>query len=66
MEANEHRRRRPTEPAMGYSYKNFTEEAKKDEKIQQNSDEPAKKKQRLKHIIGVTGKVNNGLKLNCD
>jgi hypothetical protein len=65
MEQNEHRRRRPTEPAMGYSYKNFTEEPKVDEKIKKN-EEPAKKKQRLKHIIGVTGKVNNGLKLNCD
>ena len=50
---------------MGYSYKNFTEEPKVDEKIKKN-EEPAKKKQRLKHIIGVTGKVNNGLKLNCD
>jgi len=59
MERFEQIPRRPIEPACGYTYKNFVDEPKeKEEDKKEKKDEPTKKKQRYKHIIGASGKLN--------
>ncbi len=48
MERFEFMQRRPIEPALGYTIKNFTEEPKSEGNNPKKNDDPTKKKQRLK------------------